>query len=203
MNVTAKAKYIKTSPRKSRVVVDLIRGMNVNDALDQLRFTNKKVTDTVSKLINSAVASAEHNYRLDKNNLFIKEIKVDSGPILKRWMPRAHGRATPIRKRMSHINLILSEIKDSGEVKAIKQEIEAPVKLGEESKVKKDAKKSEKNKVIDKKGESASAKATADKKEQGKDIVDPRGGSRGGHSVIEGGKSNKGFMSKMFRRKSG
>ena len=216
MQVIAKAKYIRTSPRKSRIVIDLVRGMNVNDALDQLRFTNKKVTSAVSKLINSAVANAEHNYNLDKNNLFIKEIKADAGPTLKRWMPRAHGRATPLRKKMSHINLILSEIKDSGDIKPRKQEIEAPIKLGEEKKPKKEIKTGKKEstsapsfaKAIDGKKDTADKKDQVvvkkeHEKEKGKDIVDPRGSGRGGHASIEGGKSSKGFISKMFRRKSG
>ena len=216
MQVTAKAKFIRTSPRKSRVVIDLVRGLNVNDALNQLQFTNKKVTGAVTKLINSAIANAENNFSLDRNNLFIKEIKADSGPTLKRWMPRAHGRATPLRKTMSHINVVLAEIKDSGVVKPKKQEIEAPVKLGEEKKEsaskatadKAETKKPASKKVTDskkapvnKKDESTKKKDT--EKEKGKEIIDPRGAGRGGHASIEGGKGNKGFMSKMFRRKSG
>lgn len=197
MQVAAKVKYIKTSPRKTRIVVNLVRGMNVSSALDQLQFSNKKVAHSVSKLLNSAIANAKHNYSIDKNNLYIKEIKVDEGPVLKRWMPRAHGRATPLRKRMSHINLILSELKDSGEIKARQQEIEAPIKLGEEPKAKEAPKKEKKIK------KSESKKDNIETKEQGKDTIDSRGEGRGGHTKIEGKSSNKGFIKKMFRRKSG
>ncbi|SRR6056297_1335579 len=134
MEVKARAKHIRISPKKVRLVVDLIRGMQVNKALDQLKFLNKKATKPVSKLIKSGIANAENNYELDKKNLYIKEIKVDEGKTLHRFIPRAYGRATPIRKRMSHICLILAEIKDSGKVKPKKQEVEAPVSLGELSK---------------------------------------------------------------------
>ena len=131
MEIKAKAKYIKVSSRKTRLVVDVIRGLEVQKALEQLRFINKKVTEPITKLVNSVVANAENNFELEKDNLFIKEIRVDEGPTLKRWKPRARGRATPIRKRTCHIGIILGEIKDSGKVKAKKQKIDAPIKLGE------------------------------------------------------------------------
>lgn len=129
MDIRAKAKYIRISPKKVRLVVDIIRGMETNKALSQLSFVNKKAVKPVKKLIESAIANAQHNYELDKNNLFIKEISVDEGRILYRWTPRALGRATPIRKRTSHINLILGESVDSGVVESKKQEIAAPVSL--------------------------------------------------------------------------
>ncbi|RMD59477.1 50S ribosomal protein L22, partial [Candidatus Parcubacteria bacterium] len=114
MQVTAKAKYIRISPRKVRLVADIIRGLTVDEALAQLRFINKRAVVPVEKVLKSAIANAEHNYELEQDNLYIQEIRVDEGPTLKRWKPRAFGRATPIRKRTSIISVVLDEIKESG-----------------------------------------------------------------------------------------
>ncbi len=129
MEVKASLKNLRMSPRKIRLVIDVVRKLPVTDALDQLKFINKLAADPVAKLINSAVANAVNTYSLEKNNLFVKEIRSDEGIMLKRWMPRAHGRATSIRKRGCHLSLTLGEIKDSGpkEKKAVKTE--EPVKL--------------------------------------------------------------------------
>lgn len=194
MEVKAKLKFIKMSPTKIRLVANLIMKMPVEKALNQLQFINKLASGPVACLIKSAMANAEHNFELDKDNLFIKELTVNQGPTLKRSMPRAHGRATPIRKRTSHVNLVLGEIKPSGVVKAKKQEIAAPVKLGEQPK--KEATVKLKDSV---KAEAAEPKDDITK-EKGKVIVDPRMEGRGGHAKIEGG---KGFTTKIFRRKSG
>lgn len=195
MQVKARVKFIRSAPRKTRLVVDLARGMKAADALDQLRFSKKLAARPILKLLKSAIANAEHNYNLNRENLKIEEIKVDEGPVLKRWMPRAHGRATPLRKKMSHINITLSEIKDSGEVKPKKQKIDAPVELGAEPK------KQENNKTT-KPTDAKDNKDLANKEEKGKEIVDPRGEGRGGHAKIEG-KGGKGFAKNIFRRKSG
>ena len=197
MEVKAQVKYIKISPRKVRLVANVIRGLRLDKALDQLSFLNKKAVRPVEKLINSAAANAENNFELEKDNLFIKEIKVNEGPTLHRWKPRARGRATPIRKRTSHIYLALGELVESGKIKPKKQKIEAPVKLG------KKPKEDEGVKVKDKK--TSSAKITKDKAEEEKDkkIIDPRGEGKGRPTKIEGGAKKKGFGSKFFRRKSG
>ena len=107
MEIKAKARYIKMSPKKIRLVIDVIRNMEVVDALAQLKFINKLATKPVDKLLNSAVANAKHNFDTEKDNLYIKEIRVDEGPTTKRWKPRAFGRASTIRKRSSHISIIL------------------------------------------------------------------------------------------------
>ena len=193
MEVKAKAKHIKISPRKVRLVLDLIRGMEVNKALDQLKFINKRAAGVIVKLINSAVANAENNFDLDKDNLIIKAITGNEGPTLKRWKPRARGRATPIRKRTTHINLVLDEITPSGKSGPKKQKIEAPVKLGTKPK------EAEGVKVKEDKSKS---KSKTEKAEKGKQIHDPRGEGKGKHAKIEG-KSEKGFAGKIFRRKSG
>lgn len=109
MQVTAKLKHFRMSARKIRLVADLIRGLDVEQAASQLKFLGKRAARPVLKLLNSAVANAENDFKLQKNNLYISAIMVDSGPTLKRWLPRAHGRATPIRKRTSHITIILDE----------------------------------------------------------------------------------------------
>jgi len=129
MEVKASLKHLRMSPRKIRLVIDVIRKMPVDKALDQLKFINKLATEPVAKLIESAIANAVNTYSLERSNLFIKEIRSDEGVMLKRWMPRAHGRATSIRKRGCHVSLVLGEIKESGlkEKKVVK--IADPVKL--------------------------------------------------------------------------
>ena len=99
MDVIAKANFIRMSPRKVRLVVDLVRGMDVEPALAQLKFMQKAAARPVKKLIDSAVANAVHNFKLPSGALFIKTIKVDGGPVLKRWRARAFGRAAGIHKR--------------------------------------------------------------------------------------------------------
>lgn len=113
MEVKAQVKYIRMSPRKVRLVVNLIRGLDIEEAAHQLRFMTKAAAKPVLKLLNSAIANAVNNFKLQKENLYIKDITVNSGPTLKRWQPRAFGRATPIRKRSSHIEIVLAEKKVS------------------------------------------------------------------------------------------
>ena len=98
------------SSRKVRLVIDLIRGARVEKAQTQLRFANKLAAEPVLKLLNSAIANAVHNFQLNKDELKITAITADEGPILDRWHPRAHGRAMPIRKRSTHISIILEAI---------------------------------------------------------------------------------------------
>lgn len=117
MEVTAKARYIRMSVRKVRLVVDVIRGMQVDRALAQLRFMKKAAALPVAKVVASAVANAEHNLGLDRENLIVKKITADGGPILYRWHPRAFGRAAPIRKRTAHITVVLGERAGSASVK--------------------------------------------------------------------------------------
>ncbi len=130
MEVKASLKHLRMSARKIRLVIDVVRKMPVNDAISQLKFNNKKASLPVIKLIKSAVANAVNTYSLDKDNLYIKEIKSDEGVTLKRWMPRAHGRATAIRKRGCHVDVVLAEIKESTTKKEKKVvAVAEPVKL--------------------------------------------------------------------------
>lgn len=129
MEVKASLKHLRMSAQKVRLVIDVIRKMPVEAALNQLRFINKSACLPVAKLIKSAIANAENTYSLDKSNLFISEIRADEAVTMKRWMPRAHGRATSIRKRGCHINLVLKEIKESGQHAKKVVEVAEPVKL--------------------------------------------------------------------------
>lgn len=108
----AVARTVRIAPRKVRLVVDLIRGKQVGEAVAILRHTPKAASPVVEKVLKSAVANAEHNYDLDPNNLYISEVYVDEGPTLKRYRPRAQGRASAINKRTSHITVVVSEKKE-------------------------------------------------------------------------------------------
>jgi len=105
----AVAKYIRISPRKVRQVVDLIRGKNVGEALAILQYTPKRASSVVAKVVKSAAANAENNYQMDKDSLYIKACYVDQGPTLKRYQPRAMGRADLLRRRTSHITVVVAE----------------------------------------------------------------------------------------------
>lgn len=110
MEVIAKLKFLRMAPRKVRLVANLIKGLNIEQAKAQLKFLSKRATDPVSKTLNSAVANAENNFHLQRDNLYISKIFVDGGPMLKRWMPRAMGRASAIQKKTSHLTVILAEM---------------------------------------------------------------------------------------------
>ncbi len=109
MEAKAVGKYIRISPQKARLVADVVRGMEVDKALIILRFMPKKGAGILRKVIESAVANATQNDKLDVDDLIVKKIMIDVGPSLKRISPRAMGRATGIIKRTSHITVILGE----------------------------------------------------------------------------------------------
>ena len=110
MQFKAEAKYIKVSPQKARLVVDLIRGKKVYDAINILKFTKKKSANPVLKLLNSAIANASTTGRVDIDNLIVSKINVDMSLSLKRLMPKAMGRGATVKKRMSNIKIVLEEI---------------------------------------------------------------------------------------------
>ena len=112
MKVKASARFIRQSPYKVRRVLDLVRGLPVDEARKVLVLTNRAPAATVTKVLNSAVANAENNFALDAEELFIAEAFADEGPTLKRWRPRARGRATRIRKRTSHITIVVADEED-------------------------------------------------------------------------------------------
>jgi large subunit ribosomal protein L22 len=109
MAAKAMAKYIRVSPRKVRLIMDQVRGKKVEEALNMLSFAPQKGAFVLKKLINSAVANAEQNLNMDVDKLYIKLIFADEGPTLKRFRARAMGRASRIRKRTSHLTVILDE----------------------------------------------------------------------------------------------
>lgn len=129
----ATLKQYRQSPRKVRLVADYVRGKKVNNALAELDFLNKRAASVVKKLLNSAVAGAKHDFNIEKEDLFVKEITVDKGPILHRWRPRARGRATPINKRTSHVTVVLEKQTDT-KSKDTKKEVVEKVKKEEKTK---------------------------------------------------------------------
>ena len=104
----AVAKYVRSSAYKAREVLDLVRGKSYSEAREILTFSERRISDTIAKCLDSAVANAEHNDDLDGDELFVAACYADEGPTLKRWRPRARGRATRIRKRTCHITMIVA-----------------------------------------------------------------------------------------------
>ena len=108
----AVAKYVRSSAFKAREVLDLVRGKSYSEAREILTFSERRISDTIAKCLDSAVANAEHNDELDGEELFIAACYADEGPTLKRWRPRARGRATRIRKRTCHITVVVARYTD-------------------------------------------------------------------------------------------
>ncbi len=130
METKAKLRNYKQSPRKVRLVADLIRGKKVNRVISELSHLNKKVSVVMKKLVKSAVANAKHNNKLKEEDLFLKSITVDEGPSMKRFRAGGRGRAFPFKRRTSHISIVLDE------------KVEKPVKaVNETKKVEKSTKK--------------------------------------------------------------
>lgn len=122
---TAKLSNLRISPRKVRLVAGLIRGKKVSEAQNQLAFLNKRSTDPILKLLKSAIANAKNNTKANEENLVVSKIFVDCGPVLKRHMPRAFGRAAAIMKRTSHVTIVLEEKEKKTEEKTKKTKAKA------------------------------------------------------------------------------
>lgn len=178
MEIKASLNDLRMSSQKVRLVIDLIRKMPVDAALAQLKFTNKKATEPIAKMIESAIANGVNTYGLDRSNLFIKEIRADEGTTLKRWMPKAHGRATVIRKRGAHVKVVLGEIVDSGKHDKKVVKAEAPMKLEDLAKEADKTTKTSKKKEAEEGASTVKAKTSKAAPE-------------------------KGFAAKVFRRKVG
>jgi large subunit ribosomal protein L22 len=118
MEAISKAKFIRIAPRKSRLVVSLIRGMSIGAARRQLMVSDKLAATPVLKALNSAIANAVNNLKMDESTLVVSKAFVDEGPKIKRSTPRAQGRATPIRLRMSHITIAVSGPDEATTVKS-------------------------------------------------------------------------------------
>ncbi len=108
MDIVARLRFARLSPRKTKLVIDLVRGLPLARALAQLQILPQAPAKPVMKLLNSAAANARHNYKI-MTDLWIKQIEVGQGPVLKRWTPRAMGRATPIRRPTAHIKVVLTD----------------------------------------------------------------------------------------------
>ncbi len=163
MEVKAHLNRLRISPRKVRLVADLVRKMDINEARKQLEFLNKKSTNPILKLINSAVANAKNNFDLNGDNLYISEIFVNEGQTMKRWRPRAMGRAARINKRTCCVTVVLGELmgktseakKEETETSENKNEKVDDIKMAsstENSKVKKPLEKTVVKKTEVKKG---------------------------------------------------
>jgi len=109
MEARAITKYVRISPRKVRLVVDQIRGKGVEEALNILKFVPKRSAGIVAKTLRTAIANAQNTQSVDVDRLYVKQVKVDEGGMWKRFTPRAQGRATKIRKRLSHVTVIVDE----------------------------------------------------------------------------------------------
>jgi len=131
MRTKTTLRSLRMTPRKVRLLIDLIRGLSVDKALAQLAVSKKTAARPVAKLLQSAVANAAHNHNIKKDSLVIVAAAVDGGATLHRWTPKAHGRATPIRKRTAHISLVLEGVVDEtkSKIKNQKSKIEGDKKI--------------------------------------------------------------------------
>jgi len=146
MEVKVKLNNLRTAPRKTRLVADLVRGKTLAQAQSILSFTVNKTAKDILKLINSAAATAKHDFHLDESNLLVSKIMVDEGPKLKRFFPMSRGRAYPIMKRTSHIVVVLGEASPIEEKKVEKKTIAKEIKKTAKKESVKKAKKSTKSK---------------------------------------------------------
>lgn len=144
MEIKVHLNNLRTAPRKVRQVIDLVRGKKALDAQAVLSFTVNKTAGNLLKLLNSAIASATHDFKLEESNLYVSKIFADEGPKLKRWHPMSRGRAYPIQKKTSHITLVLSElnptVKKNKEIKK-EEKLEKPKIEKKARKIKKKTKK--------------------------------------------------------------
>ena len=203
MQVSAKLNNLRRSPRKIRLVADLLRGLDAKEAENQLKFLVKGSALDFEKLLKSAIANAENNFGLDKDNLFVKDIIVNEGKKFKRWLPRAYGRASLILKRTSNIEMILAEKVEGKGRKKVEKKREIRDVKPEEIK-----KKEEKGEEEAKEPAFAETPAAADalagrsagegekkgamKEKEEKEFLDEKKKST----------ESKGFLKRVFRRKS-
>ena len=186
MKVSAKLNNLRMPNRKVKLVADLIIGMDVTEALNQLEATVRKTSPFMIKLLQSAIANGENNFGIDRNNMYVFDVVVKEGITLKRWMPKAYGRATPIRKRSSHIEIVLEE-RVEGKGRKTKKELEA------EKQARIEARKKMEKEAIAEKGDETKPVASA-KEAKAKD----------GAKVKQSAEApNAGWANKIFRRKSG
>ena len=195
MKVVATLKNLRMSPRKVRLVTDSIVGMDANAALVQLQHVVKKTSGVMEKLLNSALANAENNFGLDKENMFVSSILVGEGARLKRWLPRAQGRATLILKRTSHIKLEIEE-RVEGKNRKSKQQLEKERKekdAAREKMLKEEAKEIERLEKEEKESEKEQDTQKIEKVAAPKVVPQKETAKKG---------KDSGFLKKVFQRKS-
>lgn len=173
MKVRAFLKNYRVSPRKARLLTMFVKGLPVSEAIAQLDRSVKRSGLQIKKLVSSALANAENTFGLDRKNLYVFDVRVDEGPTLKRWMPRAFGRATEIHKRTSRITVVLDELVE-GLGRKTKQQIAA-----------------EKRKLSGKKKAGVAKKRSVSSKPDDRGLPESKGKRSGG-----------GFAQKRFQRKS-
>lgn len=189
MKASAKLNYLRVSPRKVRLVANLIRGMHAGEAQVQLSYLNKRAALPLLKLLNSAVRNAEHNMHLDAGSLYISKLLVNEGPKLKRFRPRAMGRAFPILKRTSHVIL---ELADKGSGKNTKGRRKKDEKAETPIGVSPDSRETSKE----------TSPADAESKIKKEEVSPLRKQPRGTWKDERAPKKTSGFVKKIFRRKS-
>ncbi len=191
MQVTAKLNNLRIAPRKSKIVADLIKGLDVDEAFDQLDVHVKRTSPHLKKLLASAIANGENNLGIDRNNMYILNVRVGEGVTLKRWRARAFGRAGRILKRTSKIEIILEE-RVEGKGRKTKEQIEKEKKerIQIKKKLKKEKEKKEKEEA--KKKKVTSKKIKTERKEELKKE----------EKTVTEKKGEKGWVKKVFRRKS-
>lgn len=185
MKVKATLNNLRIAPRKTKLIVDMIKGLETKDAISQLGVTIKRSSSPVKTLLESAVANAENNFGLDRSNLYICDARAEAGPTLKRWMPKAFGRAGKILKRTSNITITLDEIIE-GKGRKTKEQMEKE-KKGRTAEKKKEEKAKQEDKETVKKDKDSLRDTISQEKETDK-------------TKRESGK--KSWGSKIFRRKS-
>lgn len=193
MQVKAKLNNLRISPRKVRLVAELVRGLDVQDALNQIEASYKRGSLPMKKLIESAISNGENNLGIDRNNMYIFSILVDAGPSLKRWMPKAYGRASQILKRTTQVEVTLEE-RVEGKGRKSQEELEELRKKRMEEKMKKE-KEIRKEAAEKEAGEKDKKESLTKILEKNKEKTTEKG------KVLEE-KKGKGWASRIFRRKS-
>jgi len=190
MKVTAELNNLRVSPRKAKLVADLICGMDALEAVAQLGSTVKKTSEYMQKLLLSAIANAENNFGLSKSNLYVLSASVGAGPTLKRWMPKAYGRAGQILKRTSKIKITLEE-RIEGKDRKSKEQMEKE-KAERIKKAKDEMKKEEEKRKEEDKAEAKEAKTEK--------VIETK--LKGSDKTKKTAEEPKGWKNKIFRRKS-
>lgn len=191
MQVSAKLNNLRIAPRKIRLVTNLIKKMDIEEAINQLDFAIKKGSAPIKKLLLSAVSNGENNFGIDKDNMYVLDVIVGAGPTLKRWMPKAFGRAGQILKRTSRIEIILEE-RVEGKGRKTKEQMEKERQTRAEEKKKADKLRAKEREEAEKSSSNIPEEGKTKLTEKIKDTEKPK---------RETGKKG-GWGSKIFRRKS-